>query len=121
MTYDTTPDAYAVALLPCPNPWCEDSDQKLTRVSSGHWSVDCQSCGMYGPGGNDTQAEAIAAWNTRPARMDAGDEAVAWLRWKANRVFPMHAKHLRWAADAIERGEHIAALAPEQIAADGSA
>lgn len=57
----------AVALKPCPNPWCEDS---LYCVENRPplWRVAC-GCGVKGP---TTYREdtAIAAWNTR-AQPDA--------------------------------------------------
>lgn len=68
-------------LMPCPNPWCCPSDQLLPAVIWVHSEalVQCESCGMQGPGINpvvhdddgevigtrDAEADAITAWNTR--------------------------------------------------------
>lgn len=62
------------ALKACPNPWCGSS--QIIRLSSldQNGEVDgeakhCVECGMTGPRG-DTEAEAIAAWNTRTSERD---------------------------------------------------
>lgn len=58
------------ALLPCPNPWCEGPEREGDfspvpfRRQFGTWLVGCTSCSMDGPIAS-TEAEAIAAWNTR--------------------------------------------------------
>lgn len=57
-------------LLPCPNPWCEGAEREgdftpaLQRGLFGNHYVACTSCCMDGPK-RQTEAEAIAAWNTR--------------------------------------------------------
>ena len=62
---DNTPDAPAVALLPCPNPWCESTDVATScDFSQFGWLVIC-SCSLRGPVA-PTEAEAISLWNTRP-------------------------------------------------------
>lgn len=55
-------------LLPCPNPWCEEGEPLVERTvryrgDASPRHVEC-SCGIRGPMGA-TDAEAIAAWNTR--------------------------------------------------------
>jgi hypothetical protein len=52
-------------LRPCPNPWC-GADKGYVRHNRGFalWSVRCGKCSLQGPS-KDTEAEAIAAWNTR--------------------------------------------------------
>jgi hypothetical protein len=64
-------------LLPCPNPWCEaaeregDFSPQLYRRNFGNWYVCCTSCPQNGPICS-TEAQAIAAWNTRhTAQSDA--------------------------------------------------
>lgn len=57
-------------LMPCPNPWCESEvapftrKGQMTREAPVQVQVEC-GCGIYGPA-CDTEAEALAAWNTRP-------------------------------------------------------
>lgn len=59
-------------LLPCPNPWCERAFPPRAirhrggpRVT-GPWRVHCEDCELRGPIA-EVEAEAIAAWNTRPS------------------------------------------------------
>lgn len=71
----TTPNHQA-ELLPCPNPWCEaperdgDFSPDVVRGLFDTLFVACTSCCMKGPV-RATRAEAIAAWNTRPASHEA--------------------------------------------------
>jgi Lar family restriction alleviation protein len=64
----TTPE-----LLPCP--FCGSDETRLNETYS-HW-VSCDRCQSEGPG-EDTQPEAIAAWNRR-AGQSANAERVAVL------------------------------------------
>lgn len=56
-----------VELKPCPNPWCRRKfpPKAYRHIGSTTRYVHCDDCGMDGPTA-DTEAEAIAAWNTRP-------------------------------------------------------
>lgn len=69
---------------PCPNPWCESEvvpfirKGSLTREAPTQVQVEC-GCGIYGPACN-TEAEAIAAWNTRTPPASQSDD-----RWKDSR------------------------------------
>lgn len=59
-------DAIEAALLPCP--WCGGAarEQENGRTPSLYREVVCDACDFCGPS-HDTRAEAIAAWNRRPA------------------------------------------------------
>jgi hypothetical protein len=50
------------SLMPCPNPWCQESRPIVHRVPSA-WIVSCQ-CGAKGPRAAGRE-EAITVWNTR--------------------------------------------------------
>jgi hypothetical protein len=61
-----------VALLPCPNPWCEEVEgvEASRHITTEKWHVCCDDCMIEGPWA-DSYDLAIAAWNTRttpPAR-----------------------------------------------------
>ena len=71
-----------VALLPCPNPWCETSRPEVIERGDNFWKANlvlCVHCGMEGPCEKGaTRAEAIAAWNTRaPSDLRAKAEGLA--------------------------------------------
>lgn len=57
----------SVKPLPCPNPWC-DTPTKIRFVPTASPPLGrgwmCCDCHLHGPFA-DSQAEAIAAWNTR--------------------------------------------------------
>jgi len=96
-------------LLPCPLPWCQ-GEAFLTGASV--WgNVECSLCGCEGPA-RKTEAESIAAWNTRTpdrAAIVAETEAaiVAWMRGRAHRATnTAFSPVAQWIADAIERGEY---------------
>lgn len=74
--------------LPCPNPWCFSlKHSHLGKPSIENWrlaapfdkfSVKCSACGVEGPV-QPTEAEAIAAWNTRPAaQIQDADFVAGW-------------------------------------------
>lgn len=60
----------AVALKPCPNPWCEaeqrdgDYGPQVRDCGFGNFMVACTSCSMHGPV-RQRQDYAVLAWNTR--------------------------------------------------------
>lgn len=64
-------------LKPCPNPWCVSTTAPLpvkSTYADDAWRVKC-ACGVI-THRQDTQDEAIAAWNTRtPSRNDVLEEA----------------------------------------------
>lgn len=71
----TTPETKAsdtVRPEPCPVPWCESDFHRVIRPRK-QFLVECQRCGCQGPTG-DTEAEAIAAWNTRALSLPKGEE-----------------------------------------------
>jgi len=84
MTPDHKPER--VELLPCPNPWCKHNDPKLIKWGrDGKWRVQCE-CLIY-PGDSQSEAEAIAAWNTRqPALPVAAAESGGEVKVLADRV-----------------------------------
>lgn len=51
------------ALTPCPIPWCGGEAQYGGEGKIWHY-VECSECGWEGPA-HKTEADAIAAWNTR--------------------------------------------------------
>jgi hypothetical protein len=52
-------------IAPCPTQWCKREDAPHTwQDCTDEWCVICPSCSLHGPAEN-TEAEAIAAWNTR--------------------------------------------------------
>ncbi|SCY68759.1 hypothetical protein SAMN05660666_02474 [Novosphingobium aromaticivorans] len=62
----STPETTPVELKPCPNPWCVSTTAPLpikSTYSDDAWRVRC-ACGVV-THRQDTEAEAIAAWNTR--------------------------------------------------------
>ena len=84
-----------VALLPCPNPWCEPSGELPPTLRWYNHSavVECASCGLEGPSrsclkyddddeetylpATQVETDAIAAWNTRaPTPPAAASEGV---------------------------------------------
>ncbi len=72
----TTPEAEAVEVLACPFCGYAAGAVKVPgRVRQGAWSVGCigPDC-LARQGGFDTQAEAIAAWNTRTPPKEADRE-----------------------------------------------
>ena len=65
-------------LEPCPVPWCKSDVLEVIRSPwSRGYGVHCQNCRAQGPD-CATEAEAIAAWNTRTPANDS--EAVKVLR-----------------------------------------
>ena len=61
-------------LKPCPNPWCGGDAEIRNEPRRGDWWVQCRKCLIDHPARCANEAEAIAAWNQRPA--DAHCEAV---------------------------------------------
>ena len=71
MQPDTAP-----TLKPCPNPWCASHNKRDAEIFEAHrplvvesggsseLAAACPVCPMQGPWA-DSEAEAIAAWNTR--------------------------------------------------------
>ena len=62
-------------LRECPNPWCGGSAQIVNVHGNGlkRYFVRCRGCGATPIGMKDTEAEAIAAWNTRPSGEGAAE------------------------------------------------
>jgi len=90
---------------PLDDTWWEDGSQ-ITEA----FFVNCIRCGISnGPpalvGGYQTQAEAIAAWNTR-ALSTAQTERSRIVEWLKNDAGD-DGTGLWGIADAIERGEHL--------------
>jgi len=63
-----------VKLRECPLPWCANDDASVCRWEDDEFWVRC-GCGAYGPT-RATEAEAIAAWNSRPGE----DKLIAALK-----------------------------------------
>lgn len=76
----------AVGLLPCP--FCGASahifDYRDVRDAPG-WGVNCDQCDA-GSGERDTQAEAIATWNTRPPAAGKASELAEELESRLDRT-----------------------------------
>jgi len=76
-----------VALLPCPNPWCEEVEgvEASRHITTEKWHVCCDDCMIEGPWA-DSYDLAIAAWNTRttpPARSYADEDVeTQWEVWE---------------------------------------
>ena len=79
----------ALALEPCPNPWCEADEREgdfrpqVQYSNFGMVYVACTSCNMAGPT-RQHETEAIAAWNTRtpaPAPATVGGDVVERLAY----------------------------------------
>lgn len=77
----------AMALQPCPNPWCEwqermdaepgaDYRPQVTYSNFGMCYVACTCCSMAGPT-KQHEIDAIAAWNTRAATAHMVPKAVS--------------------------------------------
>lgn len=89
-------------LKPCP--FC-DAGEDFVGAAYG---VGCANCGAEGPHGK-TEAEAIAAWNTRPAPTEADVEAAAKRMWEVAPNFfawdlaseAVHNKYFRMARAAL--------------------
>lgn len=77
----------AVALLPCPNPWCGSHDDlgpnvdpspEARRGHFGNWRVRCTICPVEGPTAG-LKSSAIAAWNTRAHPSPAPTSEAGWI------------------------------------------
>ena len=75
--------AREVELAPCPNPWCEspadrapviDRDLIDCKGEGTECAIGCPYCDIWTPP-FATEAEAIAAWNHRPAILAAEQRA----------------------------------------------
>ena len=121
---DNTPDAPAVALLPCPTPWCwrgrsHVSPPTLYEGGSEEHKVLCQDCGVETPYYR-TKAEAIALWNLRPTAALPSEDDVE--RVARALLLSESGGEMSWEnLDLITRGAFkrdaraaIAAMAPEQ-------
>lgn len=82
---------------------------KVANLAAGlvdaGWLVECDKCGGNGPPA-DTEAEAITAWNKRPAPTDAQVEAAARAiadRRGSNIVQHFHRADARAALEAVIR------------------
>lgn len=79
-------------LLPCPNPWCNDSKPTIVSrkgESREYHNVFCDTCDIGPSPSFHSRSEAIAAWNTRTnqlverdavAGMLTDDERSLWVR-----------------------------------------
>ena len=112
---DNTPDAPAVALLPCP--FC-DGEASAEFFSGDGVTIFCDGCHARAST-EKTRTEATAAWNTRPtAALPSEDDVVDALR-----AAKLQLEYLdgRWPTGTtpptVARIERVlAAMAPEQIA-----
>jgi len=107
-------------LLPCPNPWCESHqyerggpqapDDLLEMSGSNGLRVGCAYCSIMGPV-RATEAEAIAAWNTRApdhpsqaqARIERLRGALQEAAWKFAQIGTMHSIDDASAENVAER------------------
>ena len=84
-------------LLPCPNPWCEQSEPVTRRASGGAFGgglqVVCARCGTAGPA-HPNEIGAVAGWNTRKSVEPGESGEEAW----------------RDAAEAAPEGQPVLAL-----------
>ncbi|EJL25591.1 hypothetical protein [Novosphingobium sp. AP12] len=91
MTDATNSAVEAVALKPCPNPWCASHDKSDPELFAAHrpivmpnrhssgWSVACPVCPLQIPY-KASEAEAVDTWNDRASMPAAseGDWSEAW-------------------------------------------
>ena len=93
-------------------PFCGHAPVHQQKPNDGRWIADCHTVTCIRPttGFRHTEAESIAAWNTRAEQSCAEKDAeiAAWLRGVAEPL-PVNGdkRHILLAvADEIERGEY---------------
>ena len=83
---------------PLPCPFCGGEATLNERLRDGYRFVECESC-AFGLCAERTEAEAIAAWNTRTQSAAASDAQVAELREALEKAQGV----LRWAEPKMAR------------------
>ena len=105
-------------LKPCPVPWCRSVSIRVLRGQAVRWWLECQTCGCRSQR-RDTEAAAIAEWNSRPQsdiERLAREVVPLWVKLAGSSVFaPIYeANH-----DALTKAlDYLAAAIKEQDRGD---
>lgn len=94
------------ALEPCPFCGCHEVEAYKPALSAV-WSVYCTSCEIRGHG-EPTEAQAIAAWNTRAALANLAPEAV-------NHEYKALRDNARWLVDRVSHHGSYAQIDQDHI------